>query len=406
MGEQLRAATMEGPTPGAEEQALRGGNLLSQVADRLLHNKAVRTGVAALAIAAGGEAVVSGVNAEESLASAPPVVAPDCKTAQTPFSTGGQTNNGNIINKTCTIYTYRVGNSSVSESQLAKANFVIRSNGKAMSKAQIHRLKKAGKCDEVGKGTDTPWFKNAGYGGQGYGWDHRFTEICLVNGVWRSTRCNNKVVKPKHVPEHPVQALFVRGAARTELKVEAASNSHAEASATCPGSYGFGMGDGSSRGSAEVSLKVLARARSKAKRVKAIRGQARISAEGSAKASANSRAAAAAYCVNNQTFPVKVNHLPFTDEVRPQHILVNGEQQICEFESDPDNDIVSRNFSKTGNGNFISFVYPGNEPGEYCIDFKAGTTAGPNTVTAKVTDAANNTATDTEAFDTVDAGKF
>ena len=92
------------------------------------------------------------------------------------------------------------------------------------------------------------------------------------------------------------------------------------------------------------------------------------------------------------------NNKPSVDLVGPQHVLTGGIVDICAYGSDPNNDIVSRNFSETGNGNFISGVYNGDEPGEFCQTYKAGTESDTATITANVTDSANNSAADSETF--------
>lgn len=94
-----------------------------------------------------------------------------------------------------------------------------------------------------------------------------------------------------------------------------------------------------------------------------------------------------------------VNLPPNVDLIRPQHLIVNGVAEVCAYESDPEDDIASRNFSEIGGGNFTSFIYPGDEKGEYCIKYTPGTLPEDNvSITYTVYDKAANKASDTESF--------
>ena len=91
------------------------------------------------------------------------------------------------------------------------------------------------------------------------------------------------------------------------------------------------------------------------------------------------------------------NHILSVDLTRPEHVLVGGIVQICAIETDSKNDVNGRAFSSTGEINKISNTYPGNDPNEYCADFKGGTVQGEATVTYTATDP-HGKATDSETF--------
>lgn len=90
------------------------------------------------------------------------------------------------------------------------------------------------------------------------------------------------------------------------------------------------------------------------------------------------------------------NHAPVISIVNPQHVLVNGVQKICAYAQDPDgaNDIKSVIWSKTGNVNFTTGDYPGDESGEHCVGIVAGTYADTATITAIAVDKLGATGTD------------
>lgn len=81
--------------------------------------------------------------------------------------------------------------------------------------------------------------------------------------------------------------------------------------------------------------------------------------------------------------PPVVNQPPTTQIDNPNHVGTNDVIAVCEIENDPDdlpgvNTIASRVFRiVNGGGNFVSVIYPGNDPKEFCQDYR-----GPSTDTA------------------------
>lgn len=346
---------------------------------------------------------------------------PTCETSTTPFSTPGFTNNGSLTTKTCTEFQYKIGKSEMSQSDLDSGRFLVLTTGKAMSRAKVRRLKAAGRCMTIGAGTKNPWFLNQGHNGTGtqYGWDHTRLLACRGrDGVLRSTRCNNKLKLVEQPPEHPVQTLFVRNRATARLRVSAESSASADATATCDGSSATGSGNGHGSSGASMRIGVFARAHSKGKTLEDLRTRASISGRGHAEADANSDAQASATCESHggggggghENLP------PHVEVDNPNHVLVNKVIAFCEIEGDTDGTIVEREFKiEQGGGNWVSNPYAGNDPGEFCRDYRGPSVPTPEgadlqtqgiILSAEVTDNDGQTAKDvSNAFPVADVAK-
>lgn len=197
------------------------------------------------------------------------------------------------------------------------------------------------------------------------------------------TDCNNIAGGKKH-KNVVVKPIVVRSFNET---IEVDATAHAVADAQCaPGVSAHGEGNG--HGYAKLTVKEILRSR----------GDAFANAKGEAKASASASASANARC--EDIIGGGKKNLPPTVEVdNPNHIGTNDTIAFCERENDADGVIANRVFSiVNGGGNFVSVVYPGNDPGEYCRDYHApssstSTTGNEIVLSAEVWDNSGDNAT-------------
>lgn len=248
------------------------------------------------------------------------------------------------------------------------------------------------------------------------GWFHdtRPAYICHVprnlspTGLAKAN-CGNFVMNtPPPAPLIKRPVIMVRNALKAKINVSA--NSKAEARAECRSADGLAMawayGRGNGHASARLSLRKFLRLRT--------RGRLRTRLAGEAEAEAKSFAAAdaEAECFSRPAPFVppgeKVDFPPSVDLEDLQHVKTNGEVQLTARESDPDNNIVARRFEESGDGNFISSIRPGNEPGEFHIDFRGSSEAGTAVITYTAIDANGNSDSDTETIpiDDSERGEF
>jgi hypothetical protein len=92
---------------------------------------------------------------------------------------------------------------------------------------------------------------------------------------------------------------------------------------------------------------------------------------------------------------------PDVDVVGWQHILAGDEQLACAYERIGSAAIAQRNFSEQGSGEFVGFIRPGDEAGEWCIPYKAGTESGNASITYTAEDTNGLSDSDTEHFPTI-----
>jgi hypothetical protein len=96
--------------------------------------------------------------------------------------------------------------------------------------------------------------------------------------------------------------------------------------------------------------------------------------------------------------PPPPNAPPIVDLVDLQHNVADRQAEVCAYGSDQNNDIVYQEMTESGDGNFTSNIYAGDEPGEFCRTFAPGTSDGTAVITAKVRDSAGQEASDTESW--------
>lgn len=302
-----------------------------------------------------------------------------------------------------------VGKSSMSTEAFVKAK--VYANVRSVSKAEIRKLERQGNCDRLSsKQVIKLGIKTKGYNGSGKGYalENRPSTMCDRNGDGKYDvrgDCGNAAIQGKAQPNKAKSNIWVNNFNKASVKLR--SNVTVSARSGCrisvPGGevYADSTGSASTKASVSVKMRNATQAHGKVLRSVKTRQVASIAASLRTKATAEANAA----CISKggnvpPPPPPPRNNPPSVDLVGSQHIKVNGEQQICAYGNDPDgqNDIVSRTFSEQGNGNFISPVYPGDETGEFCVNYKAGTYADTAKVSATVRDSANNSASDEETF--------
>lgn len=302
--------------------------------------------------------------------------------------------------------------SKVKVSDLAEGKVTILANvSTKMSAKQQRRLEKQGRCRTFnGKRVD---IKTYGYGVDGgqYGRDYRTSRFCKVNGNWIRVRCKNPAIIERQAPpaRNPNNKfIFVnKGFAKANLNLSATATATAYCQEGGAGASASATASASSKGSLRWLVKTNGRKYGSG-RVKTVsRLEGRATGRASAKASAKVECSSQEVVIVKQPPPPEQpqNNPPAVDLIGPQHVKTGGIYDFCSYESDPNNDIVGRSYSETGRGNFISNIYRGDEPGEYCITYKAGTEAENATVSVKVTDSANNMASDSETFPVDDSSK-
>lgn len=301
------------------------------------------------------------------------------------------------------------GFASVKASDVAKGKVTILANvsAKSIPKKQLRKLERNNQCRTFnGKKVDIKT-KGLGVNGWTYGRDYRTSRFCKVNGQWKRVKCQNPSeikIKTPPKPRPDRKVIFVRSNAEAKLSVKATSI----AVASCKTADGVAYASAYARGDAKGSASMRTFVKTKGQSVIRVQGQADAEARTNAEAKVNCGSNSIEVTTVKPTpppekppyNPPKKNLPPSVDLVGPQHIKTGGELEICAYGTDPEGqgDIVSRNFSETGNGNFITPVYSGDEAGEFCIGYKAGTTADNASVTATVRDTQNNSASDTESF--------
>lgn len=348
-----------------------------------------------------------------------------------------------ITHKTTTTE-FDIGKSRISEEAFSKA--IVVGNYRTISKARVRRDVRRGVCDKLtARQVIKRGIRTQGYNGSGVGYypDNRPGTFCDTDGDgdydYRA-ECGNRSIEKRPVPKEAKSIIWVNNFSKAKVKVNVQEKITARAKCETTNTYAEGLARGSGKASAWIRLKNAIKANGK--RLRKVVAKQELDA--SAEAHVKLRASANAKCYENSSKETttttttvvtppqeqppqppqqppqqppkppeqppkppqpKPNLPPSADVVGPQHVLVGGEVQICAYESDPEGDIVSRNFSEIGNGNFISHAYPGDEAGEWCINYKAGTAGDYATVTYSVVDSVGNTAQDSESFEIYDGPK-
>lgn len=308
--------------------------------------------------------------------------------------------------------TLSIAGHDVDAESFSKSKVRVWANHRTVAKAEIKEAKRKGNCEFftaeeiVKKG-----FKTQGHNGtgSGYAWENRDSTLCdLDNDGDFDVRaeCGNKAKGVRPQPKKTENVLWVKSFKNVSAKVKDTAN--AMESATCHTANTSSMASAQASAKASGSIKLKSGVKAKGKGIKKlitdVKGKAALDA------SAYAYANAEAQCSESTTPTTPKPPTPPTPEnpqpkfppavnlVGWQHILAGDIQEICSYESDQDNNIVGRTYSETGNGEFVSFQYPGDEAGEHCIKYKAGTESDNGTITVTVRDADNQTATDTENF--------
>lgn len=286
------------------------------------------------------------------------------------------------------------------------SSVTIMGNHRVVSKAEVKEAKRDGDCFWVNGKKQEQYTEGVTANGVGMGRDYRKNLICEVdkdvNGDGKvndddivRAKCGNLVEleQPETFFDHVV---WVEGKGFINVRAQ----SKATAKAFCSTSDGLAGAEAYGYGAASAAGKLRMKGGTRtivkrAQRMVDTKVEQSLAGKGGAKS--NAFAAAEAQCTEgNDTKPnIPNSSKPSVDVIGPQHVLANGVVDICAYGI---GNIVSRSFSETGNGNFISPVYSGDEAGEFCQTYKAGTESDTATVTATVTDSANQSASDSESF--------
>ena len=320
-------------------------------------------------------------------------------------------NSNSVITDTQTGITVRSAHGWQKDGDFSKV--IVMGNYRSVSRAEVEEARQEGECFWVNGKKEEVYVEGVTADGVGMGRDTRKSEFCEVdedvNGDGKvndedivRAKCGNFAVigeKPEGALE---SVIWVEGKGKIRVDVE----SEAKAWANCTTSDGLASAgaEGSAKASASGFLKMKGSIKSIVRKAQGkINQLVEKSLSGKGMAKSKAHAVADAQCTEG-TAPVPTkpptpgNTPPSVDLIGPQHVLTGGVIDVCAYGRDANFDIVSQSFSETGNGNFISAVYKGDEAGEFCQTYKAGTEADDATITATVTDAANQSASDSESF--------
>jgi len=299
---------------------------------------------------------------------------------------------GATVTQENTETTFTINKSKATAHDIAQGEVTVlaRVKAKGLSKEQSQ---KPGCHSETG-------FWNSGVGSDGnlyWFWDERSATICPSKSSptgWRKEDCANPV-RPNENDTPPEKKIIEgRVIVANKMNAKVKGNAHSEVSveASCP--------DGSASASAVAAANANFSVRLRnAIRVKGSKAVVRAEIEAAGKAKTKAVAKAQVECGGGH-HPSNPNRPPQVEIDNPQHAYENGELTVCERESDPDGDVLTRQFTIT-RGNFISGVYEGNDPNEYCRDVKAPSTAGEMSVGVTVRDPQNATASAETTFPVV-----
>ncbi|MDB5171131.1 MAG: hypothetical protein JWO35_825 [Candidatus Saccharibacteria bacterium] len=217
------------------------------------------------------------------------------------------------------------------------------------------------------------------------------------------SNCGNIFSPISRKPREIIKTPVIMFPSALNLKLFTKAKATIFGNARCEDARGYSEAEFKGTGEGYAAVKVTSRVDA------TTRGNIVALASGSAitNAEADARGYAVAVCKDETVpsppptrppSPPPVNHAPIVDLIGPQHVIVDDREQICGYVNDVENDIVSVAFSEVGNGNFVTPNYAGDEPGEVCRDYIAGTTPDNARVTLTAVDSANNIASDNESF--------
>lgn len=317
--------------------------------------------------------------------------------------------NINITDKNVKVNAVFAGKN-VSVADIGKVKVLTNISATGFSRKVIARAQDKGDCFWGGKGTKRPWMKVQGYNVNNrreMGWDNRRSKFCYINGKLFRVLCKNPAATPKQIPEkRPTPAIFVNNNMKASLLLKAEVDMHAIAE--CRTSDGQASARSEIKGHGisvvKMSLRSFARAKGKGQLIQTTGA----SAEG--KAIAELEGKASAVCAEKPAEvtpqpptppppqPPTPNAPPSVDLVDQQHNTTDSRVQVCAVGRDQDNDIVYQDMTESGDGNFVTNIYAGDEPGEFCRDFAPGTAEGTVSITALVRDSAGQQASETETW--------
>lgn len=104
-------------------------------------------------------------------------------------------------------------------------------------------------------------------------------------------------------------------------------------------------------------------------------------------------------CVTEQPPATTIPGTVGVNLIGPKHVKTDMIVDVCSYESAVNTSVIATQFSEVGQGEFISLPFAGDEPGEKCITYKAGTVAEADaSISVLVTGANGAKASDTEHF--------
>lgn len=207
-----------------------------------------------------------------------------------------------------------------------------------------------------------------------YGRDLRKSEICKIGGKLIRVACGNPVIKKPNYQTIPGKVLFVKNRAKVNVKLHA----EADATANCVVDGASASAKGHGVADASVKLNTL---------ISTLKGGAdsiSVKLYEQAAGNASAKATAEAHCdtttetkttVTPPTTPPEiVKEIPPTVQISNlNHLGTNMVGAVCEIEAAaPGKTIAQRVFNiLKGGGNFVSNIYLGNDPNEFCQDYRA-----------------------------------
>lgn len=240
---------------------------------------------------------------------------------------------------------------------------------------------------------DTFWNSGVGANGNRYWFlDDRDSKLCPDgNGGWVRVECHNPA-RP-NVNNRPPERRIVEGrvivANSFKAKVKAKAKSHVAVHVVRECGEAF----------ASAKAKAVAKIRlRKAIRAEGSRATIRLMEKAKARALTRAEAEAEVTCGPGGG---EENLPPTTEIFAPEHMFTSGTAAICEIENDPDGTIAAREFT-ANRGSYVSGVYPGNDPNEFCRTYRAPSTTGEVTVGINVTDNDGASDSDQRSFPVVE----
>jgi len=252
--------------------------------------------------------------------------------------------------------------------------------------------------------------------GTGFAQENRGTTACDTNNDGRfDTRaeCGNALIARPPKPEKAKNTIWVNN--KNVAKIVVKSKSVATAKADCElttengsvSASAFGRGVGYAR----AAVRVRAAMKAKGNGVHKLVAKSSSSANASARSFAHAKAVVKCKQQGGEVVPPTppippVNNKPECDVVDQAHSVEEDVVRVNMYASDPDGlqDIKHVSLTESGDGEWITGLKAGNEPGEYYKDLSVGPIDGDEgevSVTCTVTDQAGAQGTNTESWPVV-----